>query len=146
VPETIKTLLEKREILMNRADSVRKRDPKLADYLDKLGNDMDSELEGTDEIQQRDENGFLQGEDPEYLAHHEAASRIFGQPWDQNHPLAVSPTYQAAVQTTLGDMMRQRFEQQMIPRQQYQTPEGAQYFNNSVTPSAETLRQILDAQ
>ncbi len=146
MPETIKSLLAKREILMNRADEVRRRDPKLADYLDKLGNDMDSELEGKDEIQQRDENGFLQGEDPGYLAHQEAASRIFGQPWDQTHELATSPTYQAAVQTTLGDMMRQRFEQQMVPQQQYQTPEGAQYYNNSVTPSADTLRQILEAQ
>ncbi len=54
--ETPKSLLAKREILMNRADAIRKRDPHMADYLDKLGNDMDSELEGVDEIQQRDEN------------------------------------------------------------------------------------------
>ncbi len=140
MPETIKSLLEKREILMNRADAVRARDPKLADYLDKLGNDMDGELEGTEDIQQRDENGFLQGEDPGYLAHQEAQSKIFGQPWDQRHPLATSPTYQAAVQTTLGDLMRQNFEQQMQP--QYQTPEGAQYYNNSVTPSAGSMKKF----
>lgn len=141
MPETLKTLLAKRELLMNKADSLRKSDPRMADYLDKLGNDMDGELEGTEPIQERDENGYLQGEDPEYQASHEARARVEGRiPPEFDSQLSVSPTYRVAVNKALGDQMSLDW------LRQYQTPRGAPIYNNSVTPDATTLKEIEETR
>jgi hypothetical protein len=144
MPETVKTLSAKRDALQTRADALRKTDPTMAKYLNGKAGEMDSELEGVDPIQERDQNGFLQGEDPDHIAFNEAQARVAGQPTtlddDTAKALSVSPTFQIALNNHVGNQMRQNWMQSLLP--QNQNPQGAQTYDNSVTPSGAALAEI----
>lgn len=145
-------LLAQRDSLLSQADAVRRSDPAMAKHLEDRAGDMDSELEGVDPIQGRDEQGYAQGDNPDYIAFHEAQSRIDGHPTGdaQAQSLAISPGFQAAVSKHLGEQMRQNWMKQMQPQGERSESSGnapaqtgAALYNNSVTPWAKPKKSAI---
>lgn len=87
-----------------------------------------------------DEQGYEQGENPDYRAWHAAMARVAGEP--EEEPENVNPAFLAAVNKHLGDILRAKWAAGHRP-----APEDAQMFSgqglydNSVTPSASSLRK-----
>lgn len=136
-------LLQQRDALLAQADALRRTDPAMAKHIEDKAGDMDSELEGVDPVQGRDEQGYLQGDNPDEIAFHAALSRIDGQPSDDpdTKDLSASPMFQAALSKHLGEQMRQNWMKQMQPQgERFQSAGNAPaIFNNSVTPGANAL-------
>ena len=78
---------------------------------------------------------------PDHMAFIEAISRIDGDkiPDEGFNGTPTDPAYRALVEHHIADQLYKRWMAQMAPMQQYRTQDGAPIYNNSVTPSGETL-------
>lgn len=106
----------------------------------------DSEMEGTDAAFPDDTEQDLS---PDHAAFLDAQNRANGKPMvGYNDPKDLkNPAYLAAVEKHFGAILYQRLMKQReeMYQPQNKTPEGAPIYNNSVTPSASSLMQTIEA-